>query len=63
MLHSFFSGAAGGGDIRFHFAWTQDEAETMRMSLAEQGRRVTDCREAIAGEPAVWDIQAHLQGH
>ena len=61
MFHSFYSAAAAGGDVRFHFAWTLGEAETLRARLAEQGRRVTDCREAIAGDPSVWEVQAHLQ--
>ena len=58
MLHSFFSGALSGGDVRFHFALTREEAESLQAKVAGEGRRVTECRASISGDPDVWLIQA-----
>lgn len=58
MLYSFYSGAPSGGDAKFHFAFGRDAAERLRARVVRGGRRVTECREAISGDPSVWELQA-----
>jgi len=61
MLYSFYSGAPSGGDVKFHFAFGRDAAERLRADVVDGGRRVTECREAISGDPSVWELQAYAR--
>jgi hypothetical protein len=63
MLYSFYSGAPGGGGVRFHFAFGRDAIESLRARLAGEGRRVTDFRAAMSGDPNVWELQAYARRH